>query len=360
MATFRRRTTQGGVVWTAEIKRKGFPRESLTFARRTDAKTWANRRETEISETRANPTSVARRFTVAMMIARYKDEVLPGKSPSTIPTREAQLSWWQQQIGHMTLADVTAGVISGCLELLRRARRSEATRVRYLAVLSHAFNHTIRDWEWCVMNPCRHVSKPREPRGRVRFLSTEERDRLFRAVYQSRNRAVPVIIQLALYTGARRGEVLSIRWPDVDLVREQVTFQQTKNDDRRTVPLVEPALSALREHARTQRRIDTDLVFPSPTGTKPLIINKTWGRIVARAGLENFRFHDLRHSCASYLAQNGATSAEISEILGHKSLQMVKRYAHLQPEHLRSSLQRMSREVFKGERQGQEKSQSII
>jgi integrase len=297
---------------------------------------------------------------VAKLIARYKDEVLAGKSASTIPTQKAQLSWWQEQIGYMTLADVTTSTVTACLEKLRREGKAEATRGRYLAVLSHAFNYAVRDWEWCTTNPCQHVSKPKEPRGRVRYLSDEERARLLQAAVQSRNRALPVIVHLALWTGARRGEILHLRWSNVDLVREHVTFLETKNDERRSVPLVDPALSVLREYARTQRRIDTDLVFPSPTGTTPLVINKTWSRIVKRARLQDFRFHDLRHSCASYLAQNGATLAEISEILGQKSLQMVKRYAHLQPEHLRSSLQRMSREVFKGERQGQEKSQSMI
>jgi integrase len=332
----------------AELKRKGHPRESRTFLRRSDAVTWARRRETEISESRANPTSTARRFTVAMLIARYKDDVLPAKSPSTIPTQDAQLTWWQDEIGYMTLADVTARTIMAYLDKLRRDGKAEATRVRYLAVLSHVFSFAIRDWEWCTVNPCRHVSKPREPRGRIRFLSETEREQLLHAAHESRNRALPVIIQLALCTGARRGEILHLRWPDVDLVRDHVTFHETKNDERRSLPLVDPALSALKEYARTHRRIDTDLVFPSPTGTTPLVINKTWLRIVKRAGLENFRFHDLRHSCASYLAQNGATLAEISEVLGHKSLQMVKRYAHLHPEHLRPSLQRMSREVLQG------------
>lgn len=346
MASIRKRETRKGVVWTAEIKRRGHPRESQTFTRRIDAQTWARRRETEISESRANPLRTARRFTVTMLITRYKDDVLPSKSVSTIPTQKKQLDWWQDQIGYMTLADVTASTITACMDKLRHKGKAEATRVRYLAVLSHAFSCAVRNWEWCATNPCRNVSRPREPRGRVRSLSDEERERLLHAARQSRNSALSVIVQLALCTGGRRGEILHLRWPDVDLVREHVTFHDTKNNERRSVPLVDPALSALREYIRTRRRLDTDLVFPSPTGTTPLVINKTWGRIIARAGLENFRFHDLRHTAASYLAQNGATLAEISEIMGHKSLQMVKRYAHLQPEHLRASLKRMSQGAF--------------
>jgi integrase len=346
VATIRKRDTQKGVVWTAEIKRRGQPRESKTFSRRTDATTWARRRETEISENRANPGAIARRHTVANLLRRYRDEVLPHKRASTSFTQSRQLIWWEGQIGHMFLADVLPATVSASMEKLRQAGKANATRVRYLAVLSHAFNTAVKDWGMCLSNPCEKVRKPKEPRGRARFLSDDERSILLNAAHGCRNAAVPLIIQLALCTGARQGEIRNLRWPEVDLTREQVTFLDTKNDDRRTVPLVEPALSAMREYARTHRRVDTTLVFPSPNGHKPLVINKTWDRLMQRAGLDDFRFHDLRHSCASYLAQNGASLAEISEILGHRSLQMVKRYAHLRPEHLRNSLQRMSREVL--------------
>jgi integrase len=123
-------------------------------------------------------------------------------------------------------------------------------------------------------------------------------------------------------------EPLSLRWADVDLSRGALTLQDTKNGERRTVPLVGPALDLMRQHAKV-RRIDTDLVFPSVQGVKPLHIRLAWEKARQQAGLENFVFHDLRHSCASYLAMNGASLLDISSILGHKSLAMVKRYAHL-------------------------------
>jgi integrase len=105
------------------------------------------------------------------------------------------------------------------------------------------------------------------------------------------------------------------------------------------------ALDLIRQHAKL-RRLDTTLVFPDYVGTKPLSIRDAFANAVKRAGIEDFRFHDLRHSAASYLAMNGASLMEIAEILGHKTLSMVKRYAHLSEQHTRSVVERMNRAVF--------------
>src|SRR5262249_55585962 len=162
-----------------------------------------------------------------------------------------------------------------------------------------------------------------EPRGRVRYLSDQERQRLLAACQQSHNPYLHTVVVLALATGARRGELMGLRWPDVDLRRGTLTFQMTKNGERRSVPLTGHALDLMREHARV-RRIDTTLVFPNETGNKPLHIRDAFENAVKRAGIAQFRFHDLRHSCASYLAMQGAQLLDIATVLGHKSLQTTK------------------------------------
>jgi integrase len=191
----------------------------------------------------------------------------------------------------------------------------------------------------------RKVSKPKEPRGRVRFLSDEERQCLLDACKVSRSAYLYTIVVLALSTGARRGELLSLHWGDVDLKRGLLTFRETKNGDTRAVPLTGYALDVLSTHAKI-RRLNTTLVFPNDTGTQPASIREAWEYAVRRAGIANFRFHDLRHSAASYLAMNGASLAEIAEVLGHKTLAMVKRYAHLSEAHTRGVVERMNRAVF--------------
>src|SRR5215470_15693564 len=130
-----------------------------------------------------------------------------------------------------------------------------------MAASSHVFTVAVREWQWCADNPVRKVSKPREARGRVRFLSDDERERLLAACQTSRNKHLYTITVLALATGARRGELLNLRWSDVDLKRGTLTFHQTKNGERRAVPLTGHALDVLTRHAKV-RRLDTAFVFP--------------------------------------------------------------------------------------------------
>jgi integrase len=139
--------------------------------------------------------------------------------------------------------------------------------------------------------------------------------------------------------------LLGLQWPDVELKRGTLTFHETKNGERRAVPLTGQALVLMRQHAKV-RRLDTALLFPDPTGSRPLSIRNAFENAVERAGIADFRFHDLRHTAASYLAMNGASLMEIAEVLGHKTLNMVKRYAHLSEAHTRGVVERMNRAVF--------------
>ena len=137
-------------------------------------------------------------------------------------------------------------------------------------------------------------------------------------------------------------EILRLTWRDVDLQRGTLTFHQTKNGERRTVPLTGQALTLMQHHARVLRRIDTPLVFPRADGRKPLDLRYAFRQALEVAQIAGFRFHDLRHSAASYLAMNGASLVDIAEVLGHKTLQMVKRYAHLSEAHTAGVVARMN------------------
>jgi integrase len=153
---------------------------------------------------------------------------------------------------------------------------------------------------------------------------------------------------LALSTGARKGELLSLHWKDIDFKRGTLTFQTTKNGERRSVPLTGHALDIMKDHSKI-RRIDTTYVFPSVRGNQGMSIRDAWEYCLKRAYIPNFHFHDLRHTFASYIAMNGASLLEIAELLGHKTLAMVKRYAHLTEAHTRSVVERMNRAVFEKE-----------
>ena len=139
---------------------------------------------------------------------------------------------------------------------------------------------------------------------------------------------------------------MTLRWSDIDLGRGLIILQETKNDKRRVLALVGHAAELVRERGRV-RRLDTDLLFPSFVNPhKPVDLRFPWEAALKQAGIEDFRWHDLRHSAASYLAMNGATLAEIAEVLGHKTLQMVKRYVRLSEAHTAKVVEAMNKRIF--------------
>jgi len=229
-------------------------------------------------------------------------------------------------------------------------RPSPATVTRYLALFGHALEIAVREWEWLPSNPIRRVSPPKEPRGRVRYLSPEERTRLLAECQKSKNKRLYPLVLVALGTGARQGELLSLRWKDVDLVKGAAILHDTKNGTTRTISLKGPVLEVLRDRAKV-RSIANDFVFvsiaPKRERTSGVYFpKKSWALVLKKAKVEDFRFHDLRHSFASYLAMSGETLAGLAAALGHKTLAMVQRYAHLSEEHTSNKVGKMVEEFL--------------
>lgn len=333
----------GKVSYRARIRLKGYPVQTATFDRMTDAKKWVQSIESAIREGRHFKTSEAKRHTLADMVDRYIEVVLPNK-PKQIKDQGHQLRWWKSEIGGYLLADVTPALIAQCRDELGMTR-APATVVRYMAALSHAYTIAVNEWEWVSDSPTRKVKKPKEARGRVRFLDDDERDKLLRSCKQSGHQYLYVCVILALSTGMRQGELMGLKWSHVNLAKYFLILHETKNGERRRVPITGYAHELLVKHSRV-RRLDTDLLFPSKNPCKPVDLRKPFGSALKQAGITDFRWHDLRHCTASYLAMNGASLAEIAEVLGHKTLQMVKRYAHLSDGHVSSVVESMNSKIF--------------
>ena len=138
---------------------------------------------------------------------------------------------------------------------------------------------------------------------------------------------------------------MNLTWDDVDLHRGMAVLNETKNDETRALPITSHALELLKGLSKI-RRLDTNLLFPRTDGQKPIDLRSAWDKAIKEACIEDFKFHDLRLSAASYLAMNGATLAEIAEVLGHKTLAMVKRYAHLSEQHTHAVVDRMNKNIF--------------
>ncbi len=354
MATLEQRTDRmGSKTWRAKIRIKGQPQVSKTFVRKTDANDWIQLTESAMRREEYAGKAEATKHTVEELIDRYITNFANQKKSSRDQIR--QLNWWRDEIGLCYLSKVTPAVISQCKEKLlsqklgrgrsrsRSKTRSPSTVNRYMAAMSHVFTVAVKEWQWVEVNPFTRVSTLKEPQGRVRFLLDEERKALLEAC--SKDVRLYVVVVIALSTGARKGEIMNLTWGDIDLNRGVIILKETKNGERRALPLTGHALDQVKAIGKV-RRLDTPLVFPGKNPARPASITKAFSKALDEAKIEDFRFHDLRHSAASYLAMNGASLAEIADVLGHKTLQMVKRYSHISDQHTANVVEKMNSKIF--------------
>jgi len=346
MANIEKRTNGSGETsYRVKIRLKGYPTQTATFKRLTDANKWVQDTESSIRDGRHFKTAEAKKHTFIDLVTRYYSEILPHYSEKEQKERKSKLEWWAKNIGHCLLGDITPTAIS---EHKNKMTQSSATVDKYIKNLSHAFTVAVNEWGWLEENPVKKVKSPKLPRGRVRFLSDDERQRLLTACQASSNKLLYLCVIVALSSGMRQGELMGLQWPDVNLKEKYIILHKTKNEERRRVPLSGLALSLLQEHAKV-RRLDTDLLFPGKVhADQPIDLRKPFETALKLAGISDFNWHDLRHCTASYLAMNGASLAEIAEVLGHKTLSMVKRYAHLSDGHVSNVVASMNARIFEG------------
>ena len=349
---FERKTKDGETRYAALVRVKGYPRQTATFSRKTDAKLWAQQTESSIRSGKYFSQAEAMRHTFSELADRYIKTMLGSKSLKVQVQYAQQLKVWCSMIGELALAEITPALISECRdrlakEVTSRGRvRSNASLNRYIAVLSSVMSVGVREWQWIEENPVSKLRKLKESKGRERLLSEEELDRLLEATKQSANKDLHTAVVLALSTGARKMEIWGLRWRDIDLNEGLATLHQTKNGETRTVPIQAYALELMRQRSKV-RRIDTDLVFPSTIDPqKPFDFRTSWEKVLGEAEILDFCWHDLRHISGSYLAMGGASTREIAEILGHKTLQMAMRYSHLYQKHSASVVRTMNQKMF--------------
>jgi len=359
MATIEKRQTGDGIRYRARVRVKGAQERTRTFKRLTDAKAWAASAETDLGRGAFVPTTADRRRTLADLIDKFEKEQLPLRKGDERKMR-LYLAWWRETAGFLTLDRLTPDEIASARARLltrktgraaptappdeREVTITPATANRYLAALSAVCKWAWRELRWLPSNPVLSVTKGPEHTGIVRFLSDDERKALLRACRESADPNIYCAVTLALATGARLGNLQQLTWDDVDLEHWRLRFVSTKNNEPRYVPVVGPAQAVLQaqwDKDPTQR----GWVFKGQRDDAPASIDHPWRDVRAAAGLtgaKHVRFHDLRHTCASYLTMHGATLAEVAEALGHRTLAMAKRYSHQSGEHVRSTFERIA------------------
>jgi integrase len=242
--------------------------------------------------------------------------------------------------GSRTLAEITPKLIAEYKVLRYAAGLKPASINRELASLKKAFNLAVREWEWCRENPASKVSMEQENNKRDRWLSVEEEPRLLQGCASW----LRDLVTFALHTGMRMGEILELTWRGVDLTRRTVMVVRSKNGERRTIPVNETVLSVLKQKSKV-RSLGTDLVFCSQvfTSMESGHLRRSFRVALGKARIEDFHFHDLRHTFATRLVQAGVDLYKVQRLLGHKSPIMTQRYAHHYPESLRDGVEILDR-----------------
>ncbi len=344
MASIRERIdSDGKPKWHAQVRIKNHPPQTQTFARKTDAKQWADETERAIRTGRFATVNHAQKKTVSELFRVFKNDYM-RKSRSKDYTQI--LDWWEVELGNYLLIDAKAPIIQKIVTKLantpvgkKKKKRAASTTIRYLAVLSCVMTVAVENLEWLDRSPIAGVKKPAAAHGKIpRVLSLEEQERLLPAARASENKFLADIILIALRTGMRRGEIMKLRWNDFEWNQDHalIVVREAKNKKQRVVPLVRDAHQALRQRYDLQKNESSEdaLLFPSALkDVKPVEIRAAWNTSLRRAAVTKFRFHDLRHTAASRFASLGYSLAQIAEILGHTDLRSTQIYTHFAKGH---------------------------
>lgn len=328
--------------WQAVIRRAGYPQQSKTFPRKADAEAWARQVEGEIDRGVLIDRAEAERHTLWSVLGRYKKEVSPLKRSG--PLEALRITAIQEErFARTKMAALSAQQLADYRDERLKAV-SGSTVNRELNIISAAINHARREWGIRCENPVALLRRPAENKARNRRLEPGEEKKLLaeleaeaggrdaqgRLTTGTRNPWVKPLVQLALETAMRRGELLALEWKHVDIKRRRVHLLHTKNGQARDVPLSKAACALLEGLPRSIG----GQVFPTTADA----LKKAFSRACERAGIENFHFHDLRHEATSRLALKLPNVIELAAVTGHKDLRMLSRYYHPRVEDLAKKL----------------------
>ncbi|OAN52946.1 hypothetical protein A6A05_10320 [Magnetospirillum moscoviense] len=322
VATITKRFNRDGelIGWQAKIRRHGFPSQSKTFDRKADADAWARSLEGEMDRGAFIDRRPAEQMTLADAIRHYLDAVAPThKGGDVEAARLGRFLREEPDLCRYALSNLRTHHLEDY-----RDRRLEAVAPGSLCReinLLHAVLESVRRRVGLVDNPVSHVRRPKVNDERDVRLALDEEAQLLFALDATRNPWIKPFVIVALETAMRRGELLSLRWEHVDLVKRTAHLPETKNGKGRTVPLSSRAVTTLGELPRSIG----GPVFPVSLDS----LKHAWTRARNRAGLHHFHLHDLRHEATSRLAERGWNILELAAVTGHQDLQMLKRYTNL-------------------------------
>jgi integrase len=321
MATIRKR----GNKWQAQVRRRGHPAVTQSFLFKADAEAWARQKEAEIERGDLPVDRGAlRSMTLGRLLERYEAEVSPTKKGCASEGYRLR-AMRARAIADTTLDKLTTARIASFRDE-RLGQVSPSSVRRELAIVQHCLEVARKDWGVPLpLNPMEDVRKPQSAKARTRRVTDDDAAKLAEGLQKTRSRLLADIVGFAIATGMRRGELLAMTWTNVDAKARTAYLPHTKNGESRTVPLSPDALNIL---SRQERTDGEDRVFPTSANA----VRLAWERLKRRVGIEDLRFHDLRHEAISRFFEYGLNVPELSAISGHKDPRMLMRYTHLKAE----------------------------
>lgn len=321
-------------LWQAKVRKAGARPISRSFPTKLQAREWAAAQEADIARGEWRDRKVTRRMSVAKLLDTYGADVLPGKKSWRVA--KFHLARFREDLGHLALTSLTSAALAEWRDARLRCV-APATVNRELSTLGGVLTWARKDLGLPIEHVVSGIRRPSQGRARDRRLEGDEEQRLLKSLENhagkvrgakragayrvgSRNTWMLPLVQLAVETAMRRGELLALRWEHVDLKDRTAYLDDTKNGEARTVPLSSRALAVLKGLPRSP----DGRVFPISAQAVQL----AWKRACQRAGIEGLHFHDLRHEAASRLGGKLSNVLELAAVTGHKDLRMLKRYYH--------------------------------
>lgn len=349
---YKRKNRNGSSVWRAVIRIKGYPTVCETFSRKQEAEDWAHDQERTIKSGQYKFDQYKKQQTFQELFDRFLSDGALEHHKSKDDTLR-HLYYWCERFASYALVHITPELIGKERQLLlttptpQKKSRSPATINRYLASLSSLFSYAVKQLRWITESPCQYLKKLKEDNVRDRVLAPEEITSLLSACRQSSSPYLYCIVLISITTGARQGELLSLKWQDIDFDHCLAFLKETKNGSPRSIFLVPPVMEELKKlHAKRDKT--KEHVFASKTAFGKVDIKKPWQKALSSAGITNYRFHDMRHCFATLAASQGASNLELSAALGHKTLEMLQRYTHLNVRMTKKYSEGISKQILQG------------
>ena len=323
MATFRKRNGK----WQAIVRQKNIGTASRSFIKKTQAIKWALEQEERIERGvfgSIEPSEV----TLGELLNRYSQQITPAKRGAETEQRRLN-RLINDSISDYSIEQLTSKTLASFRD--RRLLDGQRACEYDLILIRHCLKVAMSEWGLMLsVNPVDQIKKPPSPKARERRLNDGEYERLEAASKLTQNAHIWPIVVFAIETGMRRGEILGLTWDNIDLKRRTAFLPLTKNGSSREAPLSTKAVCVLQQQ-RTR------------TGISPFPVNSNafrlaWDRLRGRAGLNDLRFHDLRHEAISRFFEMGLTVPEVALISGHKDVKMLFRYTHLKVDSVVSRL----------------------